>query len=329
MQVNSVILMYHRIASVDIDPWGMCVSEENFSEHLEVLRERGNPIPLSDMVAAHQTGSLPDRAIALTFDDGYVDNFTTAFPLLTEKSVPATIYMTSCHIDSESNFWWDQLESIFLRPSRLPSRLSLKAGSQHFEWDLREATEYSPEQFELDRETIAWTANPGTRMALFYEVWKTLWPLQPQQRDFALEYLKQWAGIEATSCTSRRCVNSRELRTLGESSWIDIGAHSSHHSLLPAHSEGWQRAEIRDCKDRLEKVLRKTVTSFAYPYGEYTDETIQIVRESGFESAVTVQPRPLHTGFDPMRLPRYGIKNVRGEQLALQLDAWLNQAGTA
>lgn len=329
MKASGIILMYHRVASADIDPWGMCVSADNFAKHLEILHKWWNPMLLADMVKAHQAGEIPQRAIAVTFDDGYVDNFSNALPLLTEMGVPATIYITSDHIDSESNFWWDQLESIFLRPSRLPHRLTLDAGRQRFEWDLGEATGYSLEQFELDREKMAWTENPGTRMALFYQVWKALWPLQPQQRGLALEALKQWANIEAITCASRRCVNSRELKTLGNSRWIDIGAHTSHHSLLPAHSEEWQRTEIRGCKDRLEGVLGQTVTSFAYPYGEFTDRIIQIVRESGFESAVTAQARPLQAGIDPMRLPRYGIKNVRGEQFAKQLEAWWNQVGTA
>lgn len=314
--------MYHRIIYAEIDPWGMCVSMENFSEQLDFLKAQGKLMPLTDLVKAQQAGLLPDKAIALTFDDGYVDNFSNALPLLAEKGIPATIFITSCNIDSARNFWWDELETIFLRPSRLPEKLTIELADRHFDWNLGEASLYTTEQFELDRNMMAWAGKPGTRMGVFYQIWKALWPLKPTERSIALEQLKVWSNCWSSVCDSRRSMNTEEIRELAESPLINIGAHTSDHSLLPAQSLGQQRIEIQSCQQKLHDILNMPITSFAYPHGEFTNGTIQILRQSGFESALTVQAKQVHNGTDPMRLPRYGVKNVSGQQFALQLDAW-------
>ena len=98
MQVppKAVILMYHRITRVELDPWGMCVSPENFSQQLESIRKVATPMSLADFVRARQSGELPERAVVVTFDDGYVDNFETALPLLRQHQVPATLFVTTC-----------------------------------------------------------------------------------------------------------------------------------------------------------------------------------------------------------------------------------------
>jgi peptidoglycan/xylan/chitin deacetylase (PgdA/CDA1 family) len=85
------VLLYHRVATVDDDPLGLCVSPENFAQQLEVIRER--VVPLADAVRG--------EGIAITFDDGYVDNLTTAAPLL--DGLPATLFVTT----GLERFWWD------------------------------------------------------------------------------------------------------------------------------------------------------------------------------------------------------------------------------
>ena len=117
---KAVILMYHRITRTELDPWGMCVSPENFSEQLESIRRVATPMSLVDFVRARQSGDLPERAVVVTFDDGYVDNFEVALPILRQHRVPATLFVATCNIGTDREFWWDRLETLLLATGTLP-----------------------------------------------------------------------------------------------------------------------------------------------------------------------------------------------------------------
>src|SRR5687767_7178597 len=83
-----VILMYHRIARPSADPWGLAVRPDHFEEHLSVLRRRRSPLPMSEFVTRLEHATLPADAVAVTFDDGYVDNLLHAKPRLAAAAVP-------------------------------------------------------------------------------------------------------------------------------------------------------------------------------------------------------------------------------------------------
>src|SRR5271165_453487 len=76
------ILMYHRIATPDVDPWGLSVSPKRFAEQVQALRARRTMLSMDALVARLKSGDLPHDAVALTFDDGYLDNLGQAKPIL-------------------------------------------------------------------------------------------------------------------------------------------------------------------------------------------------------------------------------------------------------
>ena len=87
MNATGTILMYHRIAKVDLDPWGMCVTPENFAEQIHLIKKNGQVMALDELVDALRTGRQPKNGIVITFDDGYVDNLTHALPVLEEHTL--------------------------------------------------------------------------------------------------------------------------------------------------------------------------------------------------------------------------------------------------
>ncbi len=91
----AVILLYHRVAEVAADPEQVTVSPARFAEHLEVIRQTCYPMHLLDMVAAMRRRAIPRGAVALTFDDGFVDFFQEAYPLLWAADIPATVFVIS------------------------------------------------------------------------------------------------------------------------------------------------------------------------------------------------------------------------------------------
>ena len=109
--------MYHRVADVAHDPWRLAVSPENFEQHLAAVSERGRPISLAELAAGLEAGSVPRRSVVVTFDDGYRDNLHVAKPLLERYEIPATVFVVSGYVDSDRDFWWDELAELSGRTS--------------------------------------------------------------------------------------------------------------------------------------------------------------------------------------------------------------------
>ena len=79
---KGVVLMYHRIASEAIDPWDLCVSKENFDLQLAMLQQNFHVLPIAELLNQLKQNSLQPRSVAISFDDGYADNYLTAKSLL-------------------------------------------------------------------------------------------------------------------------------------------------------------------------------------------------------------------------------------------------------
>jgi peptidoglycan/xylan/chitin deacetylase (PgdA/CDA1 family) len=321
MKPRALILMYHRVARAGIDPWWMCVSPENFAAQLQAIKQFGTPMSLADFARGQKDGVLPERPIVVTFDDGYVDNFEVALPLLRQYQVPATVFITTHNIDTRREFWWDRLESILLTPGQLPDKLTLDLPAGDLTWALEDASSLTIGQLQRERDTAAWRAAPGTRLRFFHDVWKALWPLAHDLREIAIDKVADWAGRGAEQPSTRRTMSSSEISSMAEDALVTIGAHTVHHLPLSAHSFDEQSRQIRDSQICLQQIIGKPVTAFAYPHGEYSPATVGILQASGFECAVTTSSGPAPIAANPMLLPRIGIRDVSGNQLLAQLDA--------
>jgi peptidoglycan/xylan/chitin deacetylase (PgdA/CDA1 family) len=108
-RTRTVILLYHRIARLGLDPWSISVTPEHFAEHLQVLRkfkrERLDQLE-------PRAGPLRGLSVAITFDDGYADNLYEAAPLLERFDMPATFFIATGYIGDAGEFWWDELERL-------------------------------------------------------------------------------------------------------------------------------------------------------------------------------------------------------------------------
>ena len=321
---NGLILMYHRVAEVDLDPWGLCVTPQHFAEHLQVLQKYAQPISLRELAQAHQEGKIPRRAVAVTFDDGYVDNLLHAKPLLEQYNIPATIFVTTGYIGQNREFWHDELEQILLQPGRLADKLCLKINGSIHQWELGEAAYYSDEDYQSDRSRKAWEGQAGSRLALYLSIYERLEPLPEDQRQEALNQIQIWAGLERNVRPTYRPLELGELRKLGQGKLIEIGAHTVNHPLLSAHPTALQQDEIQNSKAYLEAVLSRSVTSFAYPFGDYTLETVDLVREAGFDCACSVVEDIVWRKSNRFELPRFGVNDWNGEEFAKQLLRWFH-----
>jgi peptidoglycan/xylan/chitin deacetylase (PgdA/CDA1 family) len=319
---TTVILLYHRVADGERDPWGLCVSPKNFAEHLAVLRRSAWPISLEQLTRHHATGRVPKRGIVVTFDDGYADNLYQAKPLLELHDVPATVFAATGPLDSGRAFWWDELERILLEPRRLPSTLRLEVNTQDFEWELGAASECERADVPRNGESRPWEAEPGSRLGFYYAVWQQLRPLTEAMRRPLLDRLAAWAYVEHEARPAYRAMDVGELRRLAAGGLVEIGAHTVTHPLLSANSTAFQKAEIEGSKNRLEQILERSVSSFAYPYGDYSPESIPLVSAAGFRCACSVVQQSVWHRTDGFQFPRFPVGDWNGEEFEKRLSRW-------
>ena len=320
-----LILLYHRVATLKSDPWGLAVTPDRFAEHLEVLREYATPMKLGDLSVALRNGRLPDRAVVLTFDDGYFDNLTNAKPLLERYEVPATVFVASGFIGQKREFWWDELDRLVLQPGRLPDRVQLSVDGKTYQWELGESADYTEEDFRCHRGWKAGKESQTPRQHLYTSVHDLLRTLSAGERRRKVAEVRSWR-IDAPGRRPRhRPLSVEEIGTLQGGGLVEVGAHTVNHPLLSELPVAQQRQEIRDSKARLEEILGHPVSGFAYPYGnlqDYTVETVDEVRQAGFACACSAFADVVRSSSDPFQLPRVWVRNISGERLEKRLGRW-------
>jgi peptidoglycan/xylan/chitin deacetylase (PgdA/CDA1 family) len=306
---GALILGYHRISDVPKDPFGMSVSAENFDQQLEIIRRHANPLSLDKLFEGLRDEHLPERAIALTFDDGYVDVLYHAEPLLRRYQIPATVFATTGHLGHP--FWWDELAFLLFAPDLSPQRLSTILAGETFERIQAEIEEKKPSN------------DIETRQHLLMGIYKWFLHLPAEEREIGMSQLRTFAGSLLGNLPHFRTITPEELIELADGDLVDIGAHTVMHPVLTRLSLEEQQAEIQESKSYLENLLERPVTGFSYPNGSYTQETLAIVRECGFSYACASNGDIVRNQSQYLALPRFWIPNWDGPTFSRWLERWL------
>jgi peptidoglycan/xylan/chitin deacetylase (PgdA/CDA1 family) len=317
------ILMYHRVAEIDLDPWGLCVTPQHFAEHLDVLQKYARVVSLQQLTQDLSEGKSVDRSIAITFDDGYADNLLNAKPLLEKYDTPATVFVANGYVEQQQEYWWDELERLFLQPGTLPEKLELNLNERLYHWELGEAATYIQTDYQQHQNWYAEEKNdPTLRHSLYRSVWQLMLPLLPEEQQQILEELRAWAGSKLETRPTHRPLTLAEVPMLESGNLIEVGSHTVMHPFLSALPIPWQRKEIQENKTRLEEILGHSVSSFAYPYGDYSPETLSLVQEAGFTRACSTISAGVTQKNDRFQLPRVEILDWDGEEFARRLSRW-------
>jgi peptidoglycan/xylan/chitin deacetylase (PgdA/CDA1 family) len=340
-----LILLYHSIEKVQTDPWGVRVRPRNFAEHMAVLRAHCFPMSLADLHAALDAGSVPDRAVVVTFDDGYVDNLIHAKPAMEKHRVPGTVFVSSGYVGQMREYWWDELDRLLLHAGRLPQHVRLNIAGEECEWDLDGAANLGALRAWRARHWFAWNDPPTPRHRAFLEIWSKLRAAPAvEARERALEQLRQQAGaVAAGARPTHRCCTIDQLRELaggtvgqaslpargnGAAGLIEIGAHTVLHPSLGHIDVQAQRHEIFQSKATLEDLLQMPVTSFSYPFGtrdDYSADTISLLREAGFARSCSNFPEPLQPATDRFQFPRRVVMDWNGAEFVQRLAKWFGE----
>jgi len=249
---------------------------------------------LSELIAAARRGTIPDRAIAITLDDGALDALTAAAPALAAVRMPATFFVSTSGLDHPSEPWWDTFERIFVDGAMLPAELALRVGDERVVLPTRDADDVE-----------------AARTMLY----PLLVRLSPVARDAAIDALVRWSAIDARVRESHRTLSGEELRQLARLPGVTIGAHSVTHASLPSQDVDTRRREIVESRTTLERWVGQPIELFCYPYGHFDDATVREVRASHFAAATTCERGVVDAGLDPLRTPRLIVPPITRSQL--------------
>lgn len=326
-EARALILLYHSIMPSLSDPWSLCVSPERFEGHLQAICEWGTPLQLDELIDRLTSGTLPSNAVAVTFDDGYASILNQARPLLEQYQVPATMFVSTAALTQAREFWWDELERIFLQPGNLPRTLELEIDQHNFHWDLGDAAFYPPEAFQ---QNLSWRASQpaGPRQRLYTELWELLHAADPRLIKEIMDRLFDWAGLRPEPRPTHRLITWKEVTDLKDDPWITFGSHGMTHSSLASLPTEHQANELRQSKTSLEAATGRPVTSLSYPYGiarDYSIQTAALAREAGYKMALINSPGVVDRKVDLYYLPRFYVEDWKKAEFARRLLQWMEE----
>lgn len=296
------VLMYHRILPPS-DPRhaaeepGMIVEPETFRMHLQTLKQEFTLIRLGEWVERSQQGRpLPDKACAITFDDGWLDNHEYAFPILQQEQVPATLFAVSHMIGTREMFWPNRVMRLLQQPAErlreLPWLQQL-IGNESLDAEASAQAIYSLKTLP-DDELIARVEEAEQLLGLTE-------PTRPQLLDWA------------------------QLREMADSGLVEVGSHTCHHFRLREDlSPEVMEREVAESRLRLQQRLDRPVDLFCYPNGDYSAQSRKAVSER-YRAAVTTQGGVNTQDSDPSLLSRYGVhqgSSATPTQLLARLSGW-------
>ncbi len=242
-----------------------------------------NVLPLDVAARRLSDRTLPARALAITFDDGYADNHDVAMPILIRHRLPATFFIATGFLDG-GRMWNDTLVEAIRGTTLASIDVSDLLGIENAVHPLGTISERRNAIDALIRQTMY--LGLGRREAVVEEIALRCRAVLPNDLMMRTDQV-------------------RALRDAG----LQIGAHTVSHPILAGLDAATAYKEIAGSKNRLEELLDKRVGLFAYPSGkpgrDYSQESVAQVRNLGFDAAVSTDPGASSPSTDPLQIPRF------------------------
>ncbi len=273
-------LMYHRVLpdeeALRYPFRSLAMPKSAFAAQMNWLAEHFTVLPMRECVEKQTASVQRDKPlVAVTFDDGYIDNATIAAPILEDAGLRGTFFITSEFVSTGEPLWFDRLALAYQTLEATELRVTVSKALQV------ESPSFA---------TLAdWMAFAKDRTA--------------NERDALLE------GF-STAESSRESMNIDQLRAL-HTSGHEIGAHTCTHPLLPDCEDAALSAELCDSKRELEAWIDAEVPGFAYPNGDHDERVTSATRSAGYAYACTTSPGLNAPEGDPFTLTRLDVTRDR------------------
>lgn len=297
------VLLYHKVENKNYDYFHLSVTLKNFEDQIKYLKNNYNILRV-DQFHDYIDGKIkiPRNSLFITFDDGYINNFTNALPILEKYRIQAMFYISTANISTKNEFWWDFLESFLV----------------HKENDLNGFNSDFLNDFFILEDYI----NLEFSQKLYYFHSKLL-KLNYRFRDQIIDELIQESNLVFDNKTRRDYLMTEdELINFSKSEFVSIGAHTVNHPFLSSENLDIQFNEIYNSKEYLERILNKKIVDFSYPYGtsdSYLNKTRILCNLIGFKYVAANEQGMVNMFTDRYSFPRFVVRNTDLNEFKLQL----------
>lgn len=293
-----MIIIYHRVLDQPdplrpFDPDRAC-----FDRQIRHVSRWWRILPLRDAISRLHEGTLPARAVSITFDDGYEDNLTNAVPVLQQYAATATFFVASGYSGKCMMFNDLVVEAVRNCKDKVVSIPGFEGAIT-----IGETTEQRLAAISSILEGIKYR------------------PVAERHR-LALSL----AADHDVDLSNRMMMTREQVRQMRESG-MEVGAHTENHPILRNLSDPDAKLEIQNGKSALQDLLQEEVRGFAYPNGksgrDFSQRDVDLVRDAGFEYAVTTDWAAADSSCDIFKLPRQSLSSANARNFATILKAKL------
>ena len=291
-----LVLCYHGVSLRDEHQWNpnLFLSPERFESRMRSLATlRYNVLPLDEALSRLEAGSLPPRAVAITFDDGFADFSLQAWPILQKYGFPATLYLTTHYVFHRCAVFNLVIPYILWRCSNRKA-----APNQDFGWNFGR---------QSDGQEICGLSSPESRQRL----WEPLIQLSLDQRlttegkEELAARVAEHLGFDYAEFRKQRLLElmtPEEVARLAREG-LDIQLHTHRHRT-PARMDLFEK-ELRDNRICIEELTGRTPHHFCYPSGVSKAGMSAVLRSLGVISATTCVAGLAEAATDPLNIPRF------------------------
>ncbi len=287
------VLMYHK------------VNRKEFSSQMEYLKKNYNVISEKDAIDFYyKKKKLPKNSILITFDDGYLNNFEIAHPVLKDNSLPAIIFLATKFIGTKKMPWYDKV-SYYINNTQ------------------KKKLSFLGKPYSLN--------TPEDRRRLIKKYYYHLVNSNEQETKKTIEELASQCDLKDIDESGPLKINNDDLFMNWDQvnkikDTITFGAHTHSHPILPNISLKRKKEEIKKSKGLIEKKIRKKCLSFCFPNGDFDDETVKLLEEEGFKLSFTTLFGKNRPEDSPFKIKRISVNiNDNKEILATKLLAGMTR----
>lgn len=296
-----LILTYHRTLEHP-DPCINDLTGSTFMKHAEMLSRYCNVVRLDQAAEMLSEQSLPPRAVSITFDDGYADNYSIALPILKRYGLTATFFIATGYLDG--GVMWNDIVI----------------------HSVKNAGDDAIQNFLSKNSGVNELATMAIRVKLINSTIQKLKYLGASARN---EKALEFADMLDVNVTEVCMMRSEQVRELAEEG-MEIGAHTVNHPILKKLEIDEAEKEIDISRSTLRNITGRKITSFAYPNGrpgrDFDSTHVALLKNQGFKAAVTTRFGRVEYTNDPLELPRVSAwHEYRGRFVARLMYCFLKR----
>jgi len=305
---NRYVLAYHRVLPPQIAEQfnmqeSMWISVDAFNDDIIWMRSRGDIVDLDTIFDFSAPNKRP--MFSITFDDGWIDNYEYAFPILKQHDVPATIFLVTNAIETGCLFW---VEDFLYKMAQLqevmpPEKINHILLRYYLKVGVKQSKITDTQQLA---EGFAELIKPVTRRG----------------RDALLNDLYKDLGLDPDPLSSQ-ILKWSDIVDMSECG-IEFGSHTHTHEILQYADNALIEKELKVSKDMITEKTGKPVKYFCYPNARYRNENADLVKRAGYEYAFRIHNLSVTENQDKCFIPRYIMNQMTSQNKKYLLCKLLN-----